>query len=144
MIIYLKKCSSGLYPSDEVNDQKLASIANGEYKVTITKERNLYQHRRYMSLLNLLFSLWDVDDAQYKNFDMFRKNMAILSGYYEQAYDFNGIIRLEAKSISFAKMDEVEFMGLFSKTIDVALQHVLKNYTKDDLESVVMKVIGYG
>jgi len=75
-----------------------------------------------------------------KNFDRFRKDIAILAGFYEATFRLNGDVRLEAKSISFHSMSEDEFEELYTKTIDVIVKHVLNNYTDEMLRSVLEQV----
>ena len=44
-----------------------------------------------------------------KNFDRFRKDLTVLSGFYNATYTFRGDVRLEPKSLSFGSMCEEEF-----------------------------------
>ncbi len=141
--IFVRKIGNMLFPADVQAKEWIENQKNGDYKVKITGQRNSKFHRKYFELLNVAFDAWDVDYEIYKNFDVFRKNIAILSGFYTQAYDIKGNIVLEAKSISFSEMEEPEFQVLYTKTINVILKHVLHNYTKDDLDLVVNNVLSF-
>ncbi len=81
-----------------------------------------------------------LDKPPEKNFDRFRKDIAILAGFYEASYRVNGEVRFEAKSIAFSNMSDDEFEILYTKTIDVIVKHVLTDYTGDELRSVVEQV----
>ena len=114
----------------------------GEYLCSLTRPRNIKFHRKMFCLFNFAFEHWDAPD-NLKNFEVFRKNLTILAGFYTEAMGLNGEIILEAKSLKFSKMDEIEFENLFSKIIDTVLKYVLKNYTKDDLEQVIEEILRF-
>lgn len=106
------------------NKVKVGSPISGNF----TKPRNYEFHKKYFALLNLAFEYSDIN-----NFEFFRKEIIKRAGYYESYINFKGIEVFEAKSISFAKMDNLEFEILFKKTIDVILKYVLKNNTEEEI-----------
>ena len=115
----------------------------------IKEIRNYKFHKKYFSLLNYAFDNWEPGeiDCKYgtpeKNFEVFRKYLTIKSGFYHVVYNPDGGFKIEADSISFANMTEESFEKLYSNTINVVLKKILRNYTKQDLEQVVQRVIGY-
>ena len=119
-----------------------------DYWVDITKARNPQFHRKFFAMLNHAYESWE-PYAEYKgtriekNFDRFRQELVILAGFYDIAPTISGDLRLVAKSISFGNMDEDEFAEVYSKVIDVVLAKILTNYTRDDLDEVVDKLIGF-
>lgn len=113
-------------------------------RVSVKRMRNVQFHRKYFALLNLAFDYWEPENqVGEKNFDRFRKDIIILCGFYEQYIRLDGSTRLQAKSISFASMDEDEFEDLYSKTIDVIIKYVMTNYSGDQLRSIVEQVEEY-
>jgi len=141
---YLKKIGPQLFRAEDMDHIKMGDVI----KCTYTRPRNYQFHKKYMALLNLAFDAWE-PHIQYKgeevekNFDRFRKDIAILAGYYDLVPTMKGEAKAEAKSISFGKMTEEEFTGLYDKTIDVLLKRVLTNYTRDDVDRVVQDVLGF-
>jgi len=137
--VFLKK-TGGSYV-----ETMMSELPDGEYKAVLTRPRSLAFHRKYFALLKTAYDLWDpqVDHLSEKSFECFRNDIAILCGYYKNVIRYSGRFVQEAKSISFAKMDDVEFAALYSKTIDVILQHVLTNYTRADLDEQVDRVLRY-
>ena len=134
--------------------------AHQPVRVRVTKIRNVGQHRKYFALLNYAFDVWEPPVAMAmselehghfdpslarpeKNFERFRHDIIILCGFYESYYRINGEVRLEAKSISFANMDQDSFEQLYDKTVDVIIKHVLRNYTGDELRAVVEQVMEF-
>lgn len=114
--------------------------------------RNSRFHRKFFALLNLGFEHWEPGrkHKQYKgmpvakNFDHFRSDILILSGFYEQTFNIDGEFRLSAKSISFSAMDEAEFEKVYSAVATVLLEKVFVNYkNRSELDDVVDKVLGF-
>ena len=151
--------SYALLPAHETDLEELKKLPKDQpLRVKVTRMRNVDHHRKYFALLNYAFDVWEPperksdyvgdsmvwDDLEIeKNFDRFRKDIAILAGFYEASYRVNGEVRLEAKSISFANMGQDEFEQLYDKTIDVIIKHVLRNYTGDELRSVVDQIMEF-
>ena len=134
------KLSTGLfYPLNEEEADKLKRFGVGcTARFNITQMRNYQFHRKYFALLGIAFDLWSerMPRGQHYNFrgvdmeitpdkDRFRRDVAILCGFCTATYSANGDIKLEAKSISFANMEQEDFEKLFSKTIDVILQKII-------------------
>ena len=88
-------------------------IIEVEFKV----KRNPKLHRKFFSLVNMLFE----NQEGYTNIYDLRRDLTIAAGYYEEKINhFTGEVKLEAKSISFASMDEVEFRQLYKDFITAA------------------------
>jgi hypothetical protein len=114
--------------------------------------RNGKFHRKFFALLNFAFDAWEPDrvNKSYrgvpvtKNFNRFRKDVTVQAGFYEQTFDLDGNMKLEAQSISFASMDDAEFEQVYSAVADVILQKVLVTYAgRDELDDVMRKVVGF-
>lgn len=148
--IYMRKLYDTLAPVDQASLDSLCELLpNGEYKCVITKPRNLPFLKKFFALVNVAYEGWNPDPVFHKgveikkNKDVFRKNLTVMAGFYDTVFNINGELRLEPKSISFANMDDEEFSRLYSKFIDVVLGKVLTNYTKDDLDEQVNKILGF-
>jgi hypothetical protein len=148
-IVLMKSSSDVLIPYDEgaaefVRKMKTGELAHADYK----RVRNYKFHKKYFALIKFAFDQWEPkDNLQYlgqpvlKNIKRFRKDVAILCGFFETTVNLKGEIRLEAKSISFSQMDEIEFEELYQATISVVLARILKNYSRADLERVVDQLL---
>ena len=133
--------------------KRLMSLEDGEFaEIEFVVPRNPKFHRKFFGLLNFAFDAWEPDRVRKsykgrpvaKNFDQFREDVLILSGYSEQTFDLKGNMKLKAKSISFAKMDDAEFEQVYSAVVDVILADVLKTYAnREELEEVVQRVMGF-
>jgi len=115
-----------------------------------TSPRNPDFHRKFFSLLNYSFDCWQPSeiDCKYgtpeKNFETFRDFVIIRAGYHTIAFTPDGSFKPVADSISFANMEQDDFEKLYSNVINTILKYILTNYTKTDLDDVVMNVIRYG
>ncbi|MFJ5469424.1 DUF1367 family protein [Pectobacterium carotovorum] len=61
-----------------------------------------------------------------KSFDAFRRWVTVESGHYDAFIMPDGSIQKEARSVSFAKMDDLEFNDLYKATLDVLWNFVLR------------------
>jgi len=155
MRLFLVKSSGGYFvPASDLDRDASEKLKNGiVYSAEIKKERNSLFHRKVLALLRLGFDSWDPTPSIFltsgeplaaeKDFDKFREDVTVLAGHYVATYALDGSISLEAKSISFASMDEIEFEALFSRFVDVLLKDVLSKYTRDDIDSTVNQLLGF-
>lgn len=60
-----------------------------------------------------------------KSFEAFRSWVTIQSGHYTEYQMPDGSVRKEPRSVSFAKMDDIEFAQLYKATIDVLWNYIL-------------------
>lgn len=149
-LILTKAPNGSLMPVDQHSIDELAKLKIGQgVRVQLTRMRNYAFHRKFFALLNIAFDAWEPTAKEYKgqpvakNFERFREDVTILAGYYTSSVNLRGDVRLSAKSISFSSMDQGEFEKLYSAVIDVVLQRILANYTRDDLDNVVEQVLRF-
>lgn len=147
----LMKTASGYVPAtdqdaDIVVKHRYGDIIQADFK----KMRNPKFHRKFFALLNIGFNEWEPGELSNKygvvekNFEQFRKDITILAGYYEQHFRVDGSVRIEAKSISFANMDENEFNQLYSSVINVLLSRVFAStWNREQIDRVVDQIIGF-
>lgn len=154
MNIKLMKAMDGsLRPINEESEEfvrklKVGQIIHADFK----RMRDYEKHKKWFALVTYAYEHWEpsnLEDPKWKqvipekNFDQFRKDVTIMAGYYVANYRLDGSVRIEAQSISFANMSDEVFLKLYSNTIDVVLKHVLKNYTEDELERVLIEVMSF-
>lgn len=149
--IVLMKVAGALVPHDEaaaafIQKLKLGELTRSDYK----RVRNYRFHKKYFALVAFAFDQWEPKDSLtyqgqpvMKNKERFRKDVAILAGFFESTVNLKGEVRLEAKSISFAQMDEIEFEALYNATINVILSKVLTSYTRTDIDQVVEQLLRF-
>ncbi len=148
-MLFVKKEGGIIKPIDELAEDELLELANGEYKCELTKVRNIKFLRKFFALLNEAFKIWEPElidgdfETPRKSFDRFRKDLCILAGFYHQSVGIDGRLHFEAESISFANMDDVKFEKVYNQVLNVILSHVLKGYSKTDLEERVNRVLGF-
>ena len=137
--LFVKKSQNVLMPVDQVNADVLDEIKNGEYKAVLIQPRNIQFHKKFFALVKVAYDAWEPEEVKYKdvvvqkNLERFRKDLTIMCGYFDTVVNIKNEVRLEAKSISFANIDDAEFSELYSRFIDVVLQKVLLLivYSKD-------------
>lgn len=134
--MYLIKASTGgFYPANTDSRDTACRLKIGEtYKFKCSKPRNYAFHKKYFALLNLAFE----NQEKYETFEHFRDAVTMQSGWYETHVSLrdNELI-CKPKSISFSKMDEMEFGKLYDKTINVILKYVMRGSSLEEIERVL-------
>ena len=151
MEVNLIKTLSGLVPDDPESETWYNKLKRGDViHADFRKYRHPVFHRKYFALLNIGYENWQPGEinSKYgvpeKNFERFRKDIAILSGYFDLVIRLDGTSRPEAQSISFGKMDQEEFEKLYSKTIDILIKNVYgSSLDADGLNDIVNKYLQF-
>lgn len=147
-----------LQPDSEADADVYYQLKDGvAYSCKISAKRNGKFHRKYFALLDVLFNIFEPeivideklkkrlgDVVPQKNRTRFRKDLAIVCGYYDMIVNIKGEVRAEAKSISFAEMDEITFEALYNKTIDYGIAHIAKNHSREQVENWVAQILDFG
>lgn len=148
----LTKTLSGMLPSDPDSEEWYAKRKLGStYRVSLTEIRNYRFLKKFFALLNLGFEYWEPGkiSCDYgipeKNFKRFRKDVTILAGYYHSVIRLDGTVRIEADSISFAKMNVDTFADLYSKVLDVLLNRIpmLQKMGEEEVNTSVNKILEF-
>ena len=120
MMIHMRKTDKGLTPlynSGYDSYQKLKIGWEGE--VTFKQVRNYEFHKKFMALINMAFE----NQEKFNNVTHYRKYLTCKAGFYT-AYETDKGTFIEADSISFASMDEIQFAELYSKMLDVIIKEL--------------------
>ena len=152
-LIILTKIKPKTYycSNDQAEEWDRKNNIGDEVKAPWKRTRQLWRHKKYFALLNVGFDNWNPGEinSKYgipeKNFERFRKDIAILCGFYSVVVRLNGSTRVEADSISFSKMDEQTFRDLYSKTVDLLIRDVygIGNMTPDRMDEMVNQYLGF-
>ncbi|WKS98328.1 DUF1367 family protein [Gallibacterium anatis] len=141
MIVEMIKSAGGVFTAaDEMYLPALQKFKNGEmYEVELKYSRNPQFHKKVFKFLKFCFDHWAADKTEWKyfderkQFDTFRKHLTVLAGYKEVSYTIDGRIRVEAQSLKFSNMDQLEFEECYSALINAAIKHIFNNTTDRNL-----------
>ena len=149
-LVLTKAPGGALIPVDPQAVEFISKLKLGQgVTAAIKRHRNPAFHRKFFALLNLAYETWEPIEATYKgqvvgkNFDQFRNDVLCLAGHFEMAVNLRGETRVTAKSISFSNMDQDEFETVYESVVAVILKHILKNYSRDDLDNVINQFMGF-
>lgn len=120
MRFYAEISNSGkIIPVHDSDYDAFKSIRrNTELLFEVKQQRNIKFHKKFFSLINMVFDNQDI----FTDIEQLRKELTIESGFYNEYVTFTGEIKREAKSISFASMDDIEFSRLYSKFCDTVIR----------------------
>jgi hypothetical protein len=149
-LVLTKAPGGALIPVDPQAAEFIAKLKVGQgVTAAIKRHRNPAFHRKFFALLNLAYDAWEPTVATYKgqvvgkNFEQFRNDILCIAGHFEMAVNLRGETRVTAKSISFANMDQDEFESVYNSVANAILKRILTNYTRDDLDAVIDRLMGF-
>lgn len=120
MKYYFVKQRNSLIPIDVC--KPFEKLEEGEeIEIEITNKRNVKFIRKFFALINLAYE----NQEHYNNLDNLRKDITISAGFYEERINYiTGEVILEAKSISFSKMEEQEFEKVYNAVLDAIIKFI--------------------
>jgi hypothetical protein len=135
MDIVMCKRIASLIPIDDEGKDALDGIGQGELvKVKITKARNLKHHNKFFSMLGLVFD----NQEKYPTPKHLLTAVKIEAGWYEDVpVEVSGKLSYLPKSISFAKMDQLEFSEFYDQAI-AACCRLLPHLNAEDIKNEVI------
>ena len=144
MKIRLVKKLSALYAYDELGEDSLRHLAQGEIvEVELTHPRNPKFHRLFFALLTLVWN--NLDDPAYPTVESLLTEVKIITGHYTRrnmVVDGKRYPVLTPNSISFAAMNDVEFEAFFQRVCDWIAKDVLPGITQEDLKLELENMTG--
>ena len=136
----VKQPGGTLVPASDLESDKLTKFKTGEmYEIDIKLTRNPAFHRKVFAFFNFCFEHWGSENEYLCNqgqFDVFRNHMTVLAGYSNEYFSMDGLVRVEAKSLSYGSMDEEEFEKCYNALIQVAMQKLFKGDDEEIYEQL--------
>lgn len=139
----VKMAGGALAPASDIEAEKMAKFKTGlTYSVELkgSRSRNQAFHGKMFAFFNFCFEYWKSDReflSEAKQFDHFRKELTKIAGFYEQYWDINGNLHIEAKSLEYGKMNPEEFAECYSAIVNAAMKHIFVN-ADYDIENKLM------
>ncbi len=124
---------------------KIGGKLRGEFTVM----RNYRFHKKFFALIDTAFDWWEPHGVEWrgepvaKNKERFRKDVLILAGHGYPVVNVRGDVRMEAKSISFANMDDVEFDAVYNAVLQAILDKVLSRSDAERLNEAVESIMAF-
>lgn len=153
-ILLTKLPGGGLVPGDEIATEYLQRVKSGTVlRADVKRMRNARFHRKFHAMVRFAYDQWEPgDDAEWrgvkveKSYDRFYKDAIIMAGFYEPVFNIKGDLRMEAKSISFANMDEDEFEQVYTRVLDKLIEIVLrhKGYNRQKVNDIIDQLAQFG
>ena len=144
--------SHGLMPFDDDARVWLSARKRGELAtINPTVKRNGKFFSKWWALIQVAFDWWQPEPERNmvagkkveKNLERFRKDIIIQTGRYDALVNTKNEVKAEAHSISWAKMDEVEFTKLYNDTITVLLKILPDHIREEDLRNVEASIMEF-
>lgn len=132
MELNLVKTPDGwMLPADDEGIESVSHLAAGEVlRCKATKMRNGKFHRKFFKLMHVVFENQD----KYKTFKDFMVEIKLKAGLYEEHVTLRGNLIYVPQSISFAKMDELDFRKFYSRVTTI----VMRDFYNGDISEAAL------
>ena len=131
MKLYLQKDINSLKPSDEQSEEYFKKLKIGTIvSCDIKKPRNVKFHRKFFALLKLVLN----NQERYTNTDQLLIAIKLKLGMYTICKSLTDKPFPILKSISFARMDDLEFAKLYDDTLFILAEFIQVDPKKLDQE----------
>lgn len=136
--IYMRKTLDALHPADDFQRDIFDKVTDGKLvQAEITQPRNIQFHRLFFAMLNLAWK----NQTHYQTVDAFRAAITVHLGHCDFVAGKDDKLIAVPRSISFAKMDELEFRNFFDHAADTICQTMLNGTEtesfRNELESML-------
>lgn len=137
-ISVIKTAQNKLWPADDIAEQHIHKLANGEeYEVEIRLRQNAKLHRKIFGFFAFCTQHYYGDVDAHKDeyqLEYVRKKLTIIAGYCKQMWTRDGSsFELVPLSLKYSKMSP-EDRGLFYKrVVDAALKRVFDKTTDEEI-----------
>ena len=131
----IKQPGGVLTAASDMELESLNKFKTGcQYSIEIKLSRNPAFHGKVFAFFNFCFQYWKGGNefqCEKKQFEVFRKHLTCMAGFYESFYNIKGDLRIEAKSLSYDSMSQEEFEECYHALINAAMKHVFKSIDKN-------------
>ena len=114
-ITLIKQLNNSFKLAYESDYEKAKKIKVGEeYQCDIKQPRNQRFHRKFFSLVNMVYQNQDI----FINIDHLREELTKHAGFYDTYINHKGVTCYRAKSIAFNSMSQEDFDELYERFKD--------------------------
>ena len=140
MKINCHKVHHGFIPVD-LDVDVIKKIPNGSIvELSLKQQRNYQFHKKVFEFFNYCFDHWKSDREfmdERGQFNLFRKNLTVLAGYYDEFYKIDGTVRIEAKSLSYDKMTQDDFESCYHALVNAAMRHIFTDCDESHYQKLI-------
>ncbi len=145
------KTQFGMHPENEETGSIVAKLKLGDViQGNFSKMRNPAFHRKFMAMVRLGFEMWETEfenDRIERDFTEFRKWITVKAGFYYVVGYPDGSVRVRAKSLSWSKMDDLEFERVYNGVLNAMMTEVIAkqhpDYTTDEYNMAVDQMLSF-
>jgi hypothetical protein len=133
--------TNSFQPLNSEDFRKSLRLKDNDFiRIETWKERSVGFHRKYFALLKCAINHLPEDEKfeQYRDMEYLREYTLIMIGKCKVIIGLSGRENYIPKSISFQKMDEMEFTEVYDKTLNVLLKYFLNHLSKEDFENDIL------
>ncbi len=140
--IWMRREGNKFIPESEFDLEQLEKAPlNVTIKVTYTVPRSLPHHKFFFAMLNIVWKN-QREPHMFPTVNSLLDAIKIAVGCVREFKDFHGNTHVVPDSISFGKMDQVEFKEFFRSAVNVILTNIIPRCPRKELEQEIYNMLG--
>lgn len=133
-ILMRRTLGGNLSPINDGGRDVISRIGDAEVLVEIRKIRNPAFHRKFFALISLIYH----NQSRFRSIEELLDVIKVMVGH-ANVVEKDGKEIYIPKSISFAKMDELEFQAFYDRVITFVCEKIIPGVTREELERELLE-----
>lgn len=139
--LLVEKLEDALHPTDQASIKALRQIPDRTIvKIQLSIPRNVRHHRMFFALINLVFEA-QREPRQFPTREALLDALKIAIGHVREVRGIRGETYIVPDSISFGRMDQLQFREFFDSAVRVILEKILPGVERRDLEQQIYDIL---
>lgn len=114
-------------------DDDLKGVPDYMVMAEIKMKRNPGNHRRFFAFIKTTFDMQD----EFDNIDVWRKYIQMKGGFFDEIITGAGKVMYWPRSVSWDKLDEIEFKELFGKVFNAFMKYYGQQLSQEQLDTLL-------
>ena len=137
----MEKLEDALHPADQAAIEAMRQVPERSIvKIQFSIPRNVRHHRMFFALINLVWQA-QREPRTFATRENLLDALKIATGHVREVRDLQGRTHIVPDSISFGRMDQVQFREFFDSAVKVILERVLPGVRRKDIEQQIYDIL---
>lgn len=137
----MEKLEDALHLTDQASIEAMRQIPEKSIvKIQLSIPRNVRHHRMFFALINIVWQA-QREPRMFPTRESLLDAIKIATGHVREVRDLQGRAHIVPDSISFGRMDNIQFREWFDAAVRVILERILPGVEKKDLEQQICDLL---
>lgn len=137
----MEKLEDALHPTDQASIEAMRNIPERAIvKIQVSIPRNVRHHRMFFELIRVTFEA-QREPRVFPTREALLDVIKIAIGHVREVRDLQGRTHIVPDSISFGRMDQMQFREFFDAAVRLILEKILPGVGRRDIEQRIYDIL---